>query len=401
MTDTPIPAILDSLSGYVDGVLPELVDLAMNIHANPEIRFEEYHAAKVLTEALETDGFAVERGVGGLETAFVGRWSTSTATPESTTIAVFCEYDALEGIGHACGHNLIAACGLGAGQLVKQWLQENHDVPANLMVIGSPGEEGGAGKVPLIEANVLDGVDIAIMVHPSSYNAVVGASMARIALDIKFTGRASHAAGAPELGRNALDASVLALNAIGLLRQQTPDGVRIHGIVTDGGEAPNIIPEHTALRVFLRSGDQENLISDILPRVRACFEGAAIATGCEVEIQENTPRYESVMQNRVLAGLAQDAYEALGRDLVVPAGPRGSTDMGNVSQRVPAMHPMMRLADGSPHTREFADDAAGPAAEGLIRDGALMLAATAVAAFADRDIVERAHAAFEAGETAR
>jgi amidohydrolase len=400
-TASPIPAILDELTEQLDEVLPGVTAIAADLHAHPEIRFEEHHAAQVLSEALEADGFAVQRGMGGLDTAFVGRWSTSTASPESTTIAIFCEFDALEGIGHACGHNIIGAAGLGAGLLAKGWLEDHDGVPANLVVVGSPGEEGGAGKVPMIEAGILDGIDLAIMVHPSNENAVVGSTLARIALDVEFTGRASHAAAAPHLGINALDASVLALNAIGLLRQQLTDDVRIHAIVTDGGQAPNIIPEHSQLRVFIRSADQGHLHENVVPRVRACFEGAAIATGCEVIAEERTPPYEALMQNPVLAGLAGDAFAALGRATVRPSSALGSTDMGNVSRRVASIHPMIELTPGvTPHTREFADAAGGPVAQGVVRDGALMLAATAVAAFANPAIVEHAKAAFEAGEHA-
>jgi amidohydrolase len=400
-TASPIPAILVELTDQLDEVLPGITAVAADLHAHPEIRFEEHHAAQVLSAALETDGFAVQRGMGGLDTAFVGRWSTSSATSESTTIAIFCEFDALEGIGHACGHNIIGAAGLGAGLLTKGWLEEHDDVPANLVVVGSPGEEGGAGKVPMIEAGILDGIDLAVMVHPSNENSVVGSTLARIALDVEFTGRASHAAASPHLGINALDASVLALTAIGLLRQQLTDDVRIHAIVTDGGQAPNIIPEHSQLRVFIRSADQQHLHDNVVPRVRACFEGAAIATGCQVIAEERTPPYEALMQNPVLAGLAGDAFTQLGRITAPPTSPLGSTDMGNVSRRVPGIHPMIQLTpDVTAHTREFAEAAGSPVAEGVVKDGALILAATAVAAFADRDIVERAKVAFEAAEHA-
>ncbi|GAA3657047.1 amidohydrolase [Microbacterium marinilacus] len=396
-TANAVEHIVDELAALLGPSLPQLVDVAADLHAHPEIRFTEVHAAERLTAELEAAGFAVTRGFAGLETAFVGRWSTPDAEDSTPTIAVFCEYDALEGIGHACGHNVIAAAGLGAGLLLKAALEAAPGTPARIVVIGSPGEEGAAGKVPMIDAGVLDGIDLAIMVHPSAHNSVDGTTLSRVALDVEFTGRASHAAASPELGVNALDAATLSLTAIGLLRQQLTDDVRVHAIVTDGGQAPNIIPEHAALRVFVRAGDRGRLLDDVVPRVRACFEGAALATGTQVLIEERTPPYFSLKSNPVLADLARVAYERLGRE-VETAPITGSTDMGNVSHVVPSIHPMVRLIpDGVPHTREFAAAAGGPEAEPAIADGAVMLAATALAVFREPALAEQARRAFAAG----
>lgn len=249
-----------------------------------------------------------------------------------------------------------------------------------MVVVGSPGEEGAAGKVPMIDGGVLDGVDLALMVHPAGQDQVNVATLARVAFDISFNGRASHAAAAPELGRNALDAATLTLNAIGLLRQQIPDDVRIHTIVTDGGQAPNIIPEHTELRALIRTADSDRLLSDIVPRVRQCIEGAAIATGCEANVEENTPPYMSLVSNPVLVEIADAAFRVLGRS-PGDEGAVGSTDMGNVSQEIPSIHPMISFVPGlTPHTREFASAAAGETAAETIADGAVILAATALAA---------------------
>ncbi|GAB3267743.1 M20 family metallopeptidase [Arthrobacter pigmenti] len=390
-----LSGLVDEVKGKLSQHLPMLTDVAADIHANPEIRFTEVHAAKRLSKELESRGFSVERGFAGLETAFVGRWATSDADDDSPTIAIFCEYDALEGIGHACGHNIIAACGLGAGLLVKDALEAAPGTPAKVVVVGSPGEEGAAGKVPMIAGGVLDDIDLALMVHPTGEDQVNVSTLARVALDVSFKGRASHAAAAPELGRNALDAATLALNAIGLLRQQIPDGVRIHTIITDGGQAPNIIPEHTGLRAFVRAGDSDYLLSDIVPRVKKCIEGAAIATDCEATVEENTPPYLSLVSNPVLVEIADEAFRLLGRT-PGEGGPVGSTDMGNVSQQVPSIHPMICLSPGlTPHTREFASAAGGDAAAKTIADGAVILAATAMAAFREPEIVTAAKEAFE------
>jgi amidohydrolase len=389
-----LSATIDELRALLDTRLTTLVDVAADLHAHPEIRFTETHAAARLTAELELDGFAVQRGYAGLETAFVGRWSTPTADDDSPTVAIFCEYDALEEIGHACGHNVIAASGLGAGLLVKAALEAS-PVPAHLVVIGSPGEEGAAGKVPMIEAGVLDGVDLAMMVHPSGVDAVRGSSLSRVALDVDFHGFAAHAAAAPERGRNALDAATLSLTAIGMLRQQLTDDVRIHAIITNGGQAPNIIPERASLRVFVRANEREHLLENVVPRVQACFEGAAIATGTTVDVAENTPAYFSLRSNPTLVGIAEAAYGVLGRELEPDPTIVGSTDMGNVSHVVPSIHPMICLArDVAPHTREFAAAAGGPDAPKTIEDGALMLAATALTAFRDPQVVADAKAEF-------
>nr|WP_181063014.1 M20 family metallopeptidase [Pseudoclavibacter sp. RFBI5] len=391
-----VPAIVDELSAQLPARLPLLVDVAADLHANPEIRFTEVHAAARLTSELELAGFALERGFAGLDTAFVGRWSTPDAGEDTPTIAVFCEYDALEGIGHACGHNIIAASGLGAGILLKDALTAAPGTPAHVVVIGSPGEEGAAGKVPMIEGGVLDGIDLAIMVHPGATNTVGGSTLSRVALDVTFTGRASHAAASPETGINALDASTLSLTAIGLLRQQLTDDARVHAIVTDGGQAPNIIPERTALRIFIRAAERDHLLENVVPRVRACFEGAAIATGCTVLIEENTPAYYSLISNPVLADIAHSAFDRLGRE-VGEEPITGSTDMGNVSHVVPSIHPMIQLIpDGVAHTREFAAAAGGPNAAATIADGAAMLAATALAVFREPSLAVEAKAAFDA-----
>lgn len=389
-----ISALREEITPQLQRILPTLEDVAQDLHSHPEIRFEEHHAARRLVAEARAAGFEVEAPYAGLDTAFVGRWSAPGSTETSPTIAVFCEFDALEEIGHACGHNIIAAAGLGAGMLIRQNLLQS-GTPGHLMLIGSPAEEGGGGKVPMIEAGVLDGVDLAMMVHPAGEDAVSATILSRVALDVSFTGRASHAAGAPHRGRNALDAATLSLTAIGLLRQQLPDDARVHSIITDGGQAPNIIPEHTRLRVFVRSETRDALLEDILPRVEKCFEGAALATGCEVSISQPTPAYYSMITNPVLGALAEEVMAELGRP-VQEAGTLGSTDMGNVSHLVPSIHPLVSLGEGLvPHTREFAERAGSSDASAPIADGAALLAITALAAYRDTSVVEQAQRAFD------
>lgn len=381
-----------------------LIEIAEDIHAHPEIRWEERHASALLADELEKEGFALERGYAGLETAFVARWSTDGAGQDAPTLAFFCEYDALEEIGHACGHNIIAAAGLGGALLTRDALasggaQGFPTTAAHLLVVGSPAEEGAAGKVPMIEAGVLDGVDVAMMVHPSGYNETGFAAMGRVAMDVEFTGRASHAAATPHDGVNALDAATLSLTAIGLLRQQLKDGARVHAIVTNGGQAPNIIPESAGVRVFVRSLEKDYLLEELVPRVRACFEGAAIATGCTVEISSPTPAYENMRNNPVLAELAGQAFAAVGRAEATDASFGASTDMGNVSHLVPSMHPMLELEHGiANHTREFTAAALGEKADAATVDGALVLAATALELLAEPGLIAEAKARFDAGQ---
>ena len=385
------------LEPYTEEIAPLLIGIGQDLHEHPEIRYTEVHAAAVLTSALTEAGFAVTSGFADLPTAFVARWSSASADEASPTIAIFCEYDALEGIGHACGHNIIAASGLGAGLLTRRWLLDHSGVGAHLVVIGSPGEEGAAGKVPMIDGGVLDGIDLASMIHPSSVDLIHPEMLSRVALDVEFTGRASHAAGSPEEGVNALDAATLTLTAIGLLRQQLTSDVRIHGIVTDGGQAPNIIPETSALRFFVRADDRDRLLDVVVPKVKNCAKGAALATGCQVLIEERTPPYFSMITNQALAEVATAAFGTVGRALDAPIGVQGSTDMGNVSHRVPALHPMIKLGDElAGHTRQFAAAAAGEAMGPTILDGATILALTAIRAASDPELVALAKAEFGA-----
>ncbi|MCA1223059.1 amidohydrolase [Streptomyces sp. 8L] len=382
----------------------ELLAISHALHAEPELRFEEHAAAGRLRAALAAHGFAVEAGVGGLPTAFRATYDTPGGRG-GPTLAVFCEYDALPGLGHGCGHNVIAAAGVGAA-LATAGLLAEAGAAGRLLVIGSPGEEGGGGKTRLIEAGVLDGVDAAVMTHAAGYDAVSRTNLGRLSLEAVFTGRASHASAAPEGGRNALDAATLLLVAIGLLRQQITPDARIHARVAEGGQSINIIPERSRVELFVRALDSGYLRGRLLEAVRDCVRGAAIATGTSYEFGEVAPAYDPVLANPVLAALAADAFAALGRP-VPPgsgwAGAAGSTDMGNVSQLLPALHPYVcAVPRAALHTREFAAGAAGSDADAAVLDGAAMLASVLTALFTDPGRLDRAKAEFLAatGRTA-
>lgn len=409
-TESDAAEYLSELRPYVEEIEEELLDVSHRIHEKPEIRFEEEFASDLLAGKLEEHGFVVERGVAGLPTAFSatasntreapGRPSGEPSVEEVPKIAVFCEYDALEGLGHGCGHNIIASAGLGAAIAAKRWLQDHPEVPGQIVALGSPGEEGGGGKAYMVEAGCLEGVDAALMIHPAGENRGAKEFLARVALEVTFTGKPAHAAAAPHEGINALDAANLTLVAIGLLRQQIRPDSRIHAIITDGGQAPNIIPERASLRMYVRSPDNGYLWERLLPAVENCARGAALATGTEVEITRPAPAYESLRINGPLTRLSETNLTALGREVAVnDTSGSGSTDMGNVSQVVPAAHPYIELVSGlTLHTEETTEAAASGAGDRAVVDGALEIAMTAVELYSRSELRVAAKQSFESGE---
>jgi amidohydrolase len=359
----------------VDAWQAELVRIADTIHRNPEIAFEEFESAALLCQTLEENGFRVEQGVAGLETAFVATLSGQDGGP---TVAFLAEYDALPGLGHACGHNLIGTSAVGAGLAMKAVLPE---VTGTVQVIGTPGEEGGGGKAILVEGDVFEGVDAAMMVHPSSHNMTRRRSLTSYKVRIEFFGKAAHAAAKPDEGINALEAMILTYNGINALRQHLRDDARIHGVITHGGEAPNIVPDYTAAKFYVRAADTP-YCTEVLEKLQACAEGAARATGARLEINEYAPRYDAMMPNPKLADLMEANMAALGIEVREPEADErmGSSDMGNVSQVVPGLHPYIAIGpeEMGGHTIEFQEAAASPAGhEGMIK-AAKVLAMTAV-----------------------
>ncbi len=386
---------LDDALARIDARLEEerasLLDLSHRIHAHPEVRFEEVQAAAWLTEALEARGFAVERGVGGLPTAFRARLEGRGPGP---TVAVLCEYDALPGLGHACGHNVIATMGAGAGFALAP-LMEGFD--GTLLVLGTPAEEGGGGKVVLLEAGVFDGVDAAIMIHPYKSSHPSMGTLASTKWDVAFRGVPAHAAMAPHLGRNALDAVRLAFAGIDALRQQVRDDVRIHAIVTDGGAAANIIPETASMNAVARAKDARYLFDDLVPRLEDVFRGAALMTGTDLTITPSSRPYLEIVNNAPLEAAFTRHATRRGRS-VAPydmADGTGSTDMGNVSQAVPGLHGMLDIDDAAmPHTAAFEVAAGSARGDATVLDGAAVLAGIAAELFLDADLMAEAKAAF-------
>jgi amidohydrolase len=376
----------------VDTLRDQLIQIADEIHANPEIGFEEYKAAALLSHTLEKGGFAVERGVADLETAFVASYPGGSSGP---TVAILAEYDALPGLGHACGHNIIAASALGAGLALKTVMPE---LGGAIQVIGTPAEEGGGGKAIMVDAGVFDGVDAAMMVHPAGRNLVGRLSLTVYHIGIEFFGQAAHASSWPDKGINALDAIILTFTGINALRQHLRDDARIHGIITHGGDAPNIIPDYTAAKLYVRAADTP-YAREVLEKVRACAEGAALATGARLEFTEYGPRYDARWPNPKLVELARLNMELLGLPVVVASADErmGSSDIGNVSQVVPTIHPYIAIGpeDLVGHTPAFREAAGSPRAhEGLI-SAAKTLAMTTVDLLVDPSNLAEATRTFE------
>ncbi|HET8569582.1 MAG TPA: M20 family metallopeptidase [Candidatus Limnocylindria bacterium] len=368
----------------VDRRAAVLDDLSLRIHGQPELAFEERFASSALADLVEREGVRVRRGVAGLDTAFVAE-----AGSGRPVVAVLAEYDALPGVGHACGHNLMGTAAAGAFLAARDALD---GLGGTVRLVGCPAEERGNGKVRLIEGGVFRDVDAAVMFHPGDRDEIDPLMLALVQLEVEFTGRAAHAAGEPYLGVNALDALMLAWSALSSLRQLVRTDSRIHGIVTDGGQAANIIPERAAARLLVRSPDSAYL-EDLRARVLACFQGAATATGCELRYTWSDGM-ESVVTNRALADAFQANARALGREVPrrTSAETQGSTDLGNVSTRVPAIHPFLAVCDAPVpgHSHAFAKAAATPRALETMRLAAKALAMTALDVLADPGLAQRA-----------
>lgn len=375
----------------IDAASNRLRQISLDIHSHPELNWDERHAHEALTAFLEHEGFQVERGACDMPTAF-----RATAGSGSPTIAVFCEYDALPEIGHACGHNLIAASGLAVGIALKPALDAGQ---GTVVVLGGPAEEGGGGKVFLLERGALEGVDAAMMLHPSPGDSAWANLIAREELHVRYRGRNAHAGAAPWEGVNALDALVLAYSAISAMRQQFLPTDRVHGIITEGGTKPNIIPDTSAAEYYIRSRNMREL-QKLRAKVVGCFEGAATAAGCTVEVETVGKTYAEVITNSVMADAYCNHMASLGLEL--SRGGQGgiggaSTDMGNISYTVPSIHPSFAIPTTAVnHTPGFTASAATPEAHQAMLRAAKALALTALDLYASDDLLSRAKQEFAA-----
>ena len=387
-------ALKDAIGRAVDGLADELESLSHRIHANPELGYQEVKAAGWLAEYLAAKGFKVEKGVAGVETAY----RATIETGEGPTIAILCEYDALPGLGHACGHNVIATSGAGAGAAlaaVRGQLSKGR-----IQVIGTPAEEGGGGKMKLIEGGVFTDVDCAMMIHGLDRTILHADLLGIVRVNFDFTGKAAHASADPWQGVNALDAVIQTFNAISALRQQVRPDVRIHGIITNGGQAPNIIPEAASATFYVRAATLDYMW-EVYKKVVACAEGAARATGAQLRTVQVPTVYEPLKRNETLLGAFKVNLERLG-DTPEPPDPSrlGSSDIGNVSQVIPAIQPYIKIAEaGTPiHSRAFAEAAVKPLARRGLVTAAKTMAMTTADLLADPALVRRAKDEFAASK---
>jgi len=373
-------AAKDIVTQAVDGIAEELETLSRRIHDHPELGYQEKQAAGWLTEFLAAKGFKVESGVGGVETAF----RATIETGDGPTIAILCEYDALPGIGHACGHNVIAAAGAGAGAALA--LSKSTLPKGRIEVIGTPAEEGGGGKNRLIKGGVFRDVDCAMMIHGFDRTILHQDLLGIVRGTFEFHGRASHASADPWEGINALDGCIAMFNAVAMLRQQVRPDCRIHGIITNGGAAANIIPEYAAAVFYVRA-PRIDVMWDLYKRVVACAEGAARAAGATLSVTPGTDNvYEPMKRNQTLLDLFAANMATVG----LAEGPAvldrlGSSDVGNVSQVIPTIQPMIGIAPlgTAIHTREFADAAVTPLARAGLLAAAKTMALTTFDLLAD------------------
>ncbi|HEY4112545.1 MAG TPA: M20 family metallopeptidase [Rhizomicrobium sp.] len=378
----------------VESMAGELLALSHSIHDEPELALEEFQSAAKLEDAVAAQDLPVQRGAFGLETAYVSEFGNVSGP----TIAILSEYDALPGIGHACGHNIIATSGLGAALALAKL---GGRLPGRVRYLGTPAEERFGGKEIMAREGAFDSVDAAMMMHPANIDLVSMPCIAISEVDVVYHGRAAHASAMPYRGLNALDAVVTAYQSIAQLRQHIRHTERIHGIITDGGLAANIVPERAGCRFYVRAKDAHDLAA-LKTRVQACFEAAALSTGTRLETEWGKTDYLDLKTNWPMAGAFERNAEELGREFFplkdIPPGFAGSTDMGNISHRVPSIHPMFGVAPAEViiHNPEFTRWAASERGDKAVLDGAKALALTALELMADAALMERVTADFAA-----
>jgi amidohydrolase len=380
-----------ALEARVDALAGDLSEVVHTLHGDPETAYEEHRSAAFLVELLNRHGIKAELGVFGLSTAV----RAEIGSGSGPAIAILSEYDALPEVGHACGHNVIAATGVGAFIALAKTLDEDPEAfPGRVVFLGTPAEEGHSGKEVMARGGAFDDVDAAIMVHPYAMDLAEQVWLGRRLLTVTFSGVAAHASAQPFMGRNALDAASLAYTGIGLLRQQLPPADRVHAIITEGGQRPSVIPEKAVLKLYARSKYPDTL-KDLSARLEDIATGAALMTGTAVDISwDEHPPSLPVRTNSALTGRWVAAQQRRGRS-PLPAGVvsetiAASTDFGNVSYRIPGIHPLIGIApaDVALHTRAFAEAAGSPAAESGALDGAAGLALTALDYLCDPELRE-------------
>ncbi len=372
---------------YIDDNKDILFEISKEIYNNPELAFKEYKASKLLACELEKAGFQVDLGAAELETAIHAIHPEQT---EGQTVAILGEYDALPEIDHACGHNLIASAALGASLALGSLKVE---LPGKLIFMGTPAEEGGGGKIHMINAGLFKGVDAAIMFHPSAIHTYTGrGGLAVTHVRIEFFGKSAHASAQPEKGINALDAVIQTFNSINALRQHIPNDARIHGIVTRGGVKPNIVPDYAAAEFYVRALD-DDYQKQLVKKVEDCAKGAALSTGSKMKFEEVGLTYRSRKVNKALGDAFIENLKIIGEPIrpKPPGGGLGSSDIGNVSHEVPTIHPYVGIAeeDIPSHSTEFAEASISDRGQQKMLVAAKALAMTAIDVYTNAELVEK------------
>lgn len=335
----------------INNLTPELNELSLEIYNNPELGYEEFKACKLHTDILRKHGFTVQDNFSGVETGFKAEYKSAK---EGITVAYMAEYDALPGIGHGCGHNILGTVSTGAGIILKQIIDE---IGGTVVVFGTPAEETSGAKVTYVENHEFDHVDIALMAHPGSEYTKSGTSLALEPVQFEFYGKTAHAAAAPEKGVNALDAAIQTFNSINALREHIRSDSRVHGVILDGGKAANVVPDYSKSQFYVRSTSKSYNL-ELLEKVKNCARGAALATGTELKITKFEFNYDNMVTNETLSNVFTDKiYEVAGIKMKEPSKSTGSIDAGQVSQVCPAIHPYFDITNDVnvvPHTREMA-----------------------------------------------
>jgi amidohydrolase len=385
----------DSIFAAVEKAAPKLIALSDWMYENPEIGHQEHESAARLIQQLRDNGFVVEAPYAGMATAFRATYKGG----EGPVVAILAEYDALPGIGHGCGHNIIGTLAvLSAIGLKNAW----PDMPGTILVLGAPAEEGAVdnagGKVFMVEHGTFAGVDVAMMIHPSLQNALGGSSNAREAMEIVFKGKTAHAAGAPHEGINALDAAIQTFNGFNALRQHVKPDVRIHGIIKEGGLSPNIVPDRAVIRMYARAADSEYL-KEVVEKVHNCARAGAMAAGAGVEIRQTAKTYKNMINNKALGDVWKHNVELQGEKVSESVGGgAGSTDMANVSHEVPSIHPYISISSRkvNGHSTAFADATISQEGHKGLVVGAKSLAGTAADLLSDAGLLSKIKEEFAA-----
>ncbi|WP_341182198.1 M20 family metallopeptidase [Niallia sp. FSL K6-0077] len=367
-------------------------DISIYIGENPELGHEEFKACEILTDTLKQHGFNVEIGICDLPTAFKATFDSGKAGP---VIGYMAEYDALPELGHACGHNLIGTMGIAAGIGLSKVLSETG---GKVIVYGTPAEETKGGKVTMAEAGIFEELDVAMMVHPLDNYMTSGDSLAMDAIQFEFFGKAAHAAASPHLGINALDAVLQTFNSINALRQHIKSDARIHGVITEGGKAANIVPDYAVAQFYVRAGKREE-VNKLVEKVKQCAEGAALQTGATVKSSFYEFSYDDMITNQTLSDLFTKQLVDLGVDaseIQVQRDGSGSLDMGNVSQVVPSIHPYVKICNEAYacHTHEFREAAMSDQGRDAMILGAKSMALTGLEILTNKELLAEIKAEF-------